>query len=172
MTGPELTSKAAQCLLRVHVITGWNLPDDQNYIQLLTEEFCKKLQEDFETFNFCEIVYAFRKSVGIKDWGKNMNLELVCQVLSSYSLEHSRVSLEEEKLIQPVQKIYSDEEILNERRSHIELAFQAMRKGKLPILHDYFIEVLTGDSYLNPEETIQEFFVRKLGTTESLYKKE
>ena len=74
MNDAELLTKVAECLSRIHIITGWNLPDDRNYTKGLTEEFILKLKEDFFMLNFSEILYAFRKNgLGIKDWGKNMN---------------------------------------------------------------------------------------------------
>lgn len=170
MDDTELLTKVAECLLRIHIITGWNLPDDKNYIQALTEEFMLKLKEDFFMMNFIEVVYAFRKNgLGIKDWGKNMNLDLVCNVLGVYCEERTRLSMEEESLAlkknPPVQKIYTDEEILNQRRGHIEIAYQAMRSGNYPILHIYFPEVLHMDGLIprSTDEAMNEFFVDALG---------
>ena len=175
MEDPELLSKTAECLLHIHVITGWTLPDDKNYIKVLTEQLCLKLKEDFYMLNFTEIKYAFRKSVGKKDWGKNMNLELICMVLGEYCSDRLMISREEEKLVTAPaeQKIYTDEEILNDRREEIEKAFQAMRKGYCPILHSYFWQVLYDDDLLkNNIETVGEFFVRKLNSnTENIYVK-
>ena len=72
----------------------------------------------------------------------------------------------------PEQKIYSDEEILNERRGQIELAYQAIRTGHLPIIHVYFKEVLELDELLNEGETVEEFFVRNINAgIENIYTK-
>lgn len=167
----EMLTKTAECLLNIHIITGWVLPDDENYIRILTEQLFQKLKEDFYMLNFSEISYAFRKSVGKIDWGKNMNLELICTVLGEYSLNRAVVSVEEEKVnLTPEQKIYTDDEILNGRRAEIEIAFQAMKKGKYPLLHSYFKEVLLNDEMVQEEETLGEFFVRKLNSnTENIY---
>jgi len=168
----ELLADTAKCLLNIHVITGWSLPDDKDYIKVLTEQLCLKLKEDFYMLNFSEINFAFRKAVGKQDWGKCMNLELVSSVLGAYCYERSKISFEEEKVITvPEQKLYSDEEILNQRREEIEKAFQAMKKGYYPLLHSYFWQVLYDDDLLkNNIETIGEFFVRKLNSnTENIY---
>lgn len=71
----------------------------------------------------------------------------------------------------PVQKIYTDEEILNQRRGELETAFQAMKKGNLVILHTYFSEVLIQDGLMSEEEKIEDFLVRSLATTQNLYTK-
>lgn len=174
MNDAELLGKTAECLLNIHIITGWVLPDDKNYIKILTEQLLFKLKEDFYMLNFSEISFAFRKSVGKKDWGKNMNLELICAVLGEYSIERSVISFEEEKInSKPEQKVYTDEEMLNQRREEIEKAFQAMKKGYYPILHIYFKEVLLTDKLIGVEETIGEFFVRILNSNiENIYEKE
>ncbi len=171
MNDAELLAKTAECLLNIHVITGWVLPDDKNYIKVLTEQLCLKLKEDFYMLNFTEIKFAFRKAAGKKDWGKNMNLELVSSVLGEYCLNRSLVSFEEEKVVTvPEQKLYSDEEITNQRREEIEKAFQSMKKGYYPIVHIYFKEVLLNDELIGEKETIGEFFVRKLNSnTENIY---
>lgn len=170
----ELLTKTAQCLLNIHVVTGWNLPDDKDYIKILTEQFLNKLKEDFHMLNFSEIYFAFRKAVGKKDWGKNINLELICSVLGAYCVDRSIVSFEEEKInsMPETMKIYTDEEILNERRGEIEFAFQAMKRGKLPLIHIYFEKVLKEDGLFIEGENVSEFFVRKLNNqSENIYKR-
>lgn len=174
MNDAELLGRTAECLLNIHIITGWVLPDDKNYIKILTEQFLLKLKEDFYMLNFPEISFAFRKESGKKDWGKNMNLELISTVLGSYCADRSVISLEEEKINTVLEhKIYDDDEILNQRREEIEKTFQAMKKGYYPLLHGYFKEVLFNDELISEEETIGEFFVRKLNSgIENIYQKE
>lgn len=174
MNDAELLGKTAECLLHIHIITGWNLPDDKNYIKILTEQLFQKLKEDFYMLNFSEIYFAFRKSVGKQDWGKNTNLELVCGVLCAYCAERSIISFEEEKINNvPEQEVYTDEQILNQRREEIEKSYQAMKKGYYPLLHIYFKDVLLSDELIHEKETLGEFFVRKLNSqTEHIYEKE
>lgn len=174
MGDAELLGRTAECLLKIHIITGWVLPDDRAYIKILTEQLFLKFKEDFYMLNFSEIDFAFRKSVGKKDWGKNTNLELICAVLSEYCSDRLKISCEEEKInTQPIQKVYTEEEILNQRREEIENAFHAMKKGYYPLLHSYFKQVLLEDELMTEAETLGEFFVRKLNSNiEHIYEKE
>ena len=151
LTPPELLTEAAKCLLSIHVITGWVLPDDKNYVKELTNEFRLKLAEDFETLNFSEIKYAFRRAAGKKDWGKNMNLALLSEVLAEYSDERRRASAEEERINSkpPVQIIYSDEQLDNFQRMDIENFYQRCRAGIVPKnIPGYFLQMLIKDGLM------------------------
>ncbi len=100
--------------------------------------------ENFSCLYFSNIMNAYR------DWAKQ---------------EIKYVSRET-----PEQKVYTDEEILNQRRGEIETFYQALRKGYLPILHIYFEEVLIKDNLLNEGENVEQFFVRKLNSqAENIY---
>lgn len=166
MNDQEINLWPKALLLKIHVITGWVMPENQ-FFNILVDQFQKKLIEDYGNLNTEEIEYAFRKSgTIIKDWGKEMNLNLIDQVLIPYLSERVEASANEEKKKDPpVQKIYTDEEILNQRRGHIEMAYQAMRSGHLPILHIYFPEVLHMDGLIprSTDEVMNEFFVESLG---------
>jgi hypothetical protein len=164
MTKQELNSSALGLLVKIQVITGWVIPEDDEMEDILNDQFQKKLVEDYGNLNVDEIEYAFRKKgTAKKDCGKQMNLTLIDQVLDLYVENRLRVSEKEErKSNPPAQKIYSDEEILNERRSHIEVAFQGIRNGKHPLMHVYFKEVLEADGFLREGETVGDFFVRKV----------
>lgn len=171
MNDAEILTNVAEVLLRIHVITGWSLPNDEAYMKILVEEFMLKLKEDFDCLNFVEVVYAFRKNgLGIKDWGKNMNLDIVCNVLSFYSDERITASFEEEKISgskELKQVLYTDEEINNQRRGHIEAAYQCMRNGRVPVMHIYFPEVLHMDGLISrqTDEAMTEFFVERLSSS-------
>lgn len=164
MNGPELLTNVAECLLRIHIITGWNLPDDQRYIQLLTEELHAKLQEDFSMLNFQEISLAMRKNgVGKKDWGKNMNLELICGVLADYCEQRSRISEEEERLKGFDQK---KAETIDEARKQIALYYHRLYYGygysmRMPNEQIHY-DTLKSDGLLNEGEMVFEFFDRML----------
>jgi|SRR5665213_778156 len=80
----------------------------------------------------------------------------------------------------PAQKIYTDKEILNQRRGEIESAYQAIRTGHTPIIHVYFWEVLAYDELESTEdsifyikkESVEDFFVRKINSgAENIYTK-
>lgn len=162
MDNPELLTKAAECLFRIHVITGWSLPDDKSYIKVLTEELMLKLKEDFFMMNFAEITAAMRKAVGKQDWGKNMNLELISGVLAAYCSERSRISTEEEKVSakQPEQVVLTPEEldrkIDDQRRGELEEAYQAIRKGYNPLIFDYYEPLLRKDGIITGKENTEE----------------
>jgi hypothetical protein len=69
MADAELRTKLLKVLKRIHVITGWNLPADQEYTGLLLDELHAKLKESFDMLNLREIVAAFRENgIGVKDW--------------------------------------------------------------------------------------------------------
>lgn len=165
MNEQELSLWPKALLLKIHVITGWVIPAS-DLLNILIDQFQKKLIEDYGNLNTEEIEYAFRKSgTIIKDWGKEMNLNLIDQVLIPYLQDRVEASTNEEKRKSPpVQKIYTDEEITNQRRGHIEAAYQAMRSGYLPIMHIYFPEVLHLDGLISraTDEAMTEFFVNWL----------
>ncbi len=170
----ELRIAAKVLVLKIHVITGWVVPDNEMR-GILTDQFSKKLLEDYSMLNSEEVEFAFRKSgTVIKDWGKQMNLNLLDQVLLPYLGERVLASASEEKRKNPpAQRIYSDEEILNERRRELELAYQAMRDGKFPLIHVYFSEVLCADGFIEKSEDINDFFVYCLNNqVERLYQRE
>lgn len=176
MNDQELSLWPKALLLKIHVITGWVIPAS-DLLNILIDQFQKKLIEDYGNLNTEEVEYAFRKSgTVIKDWGKEMNLNLIDQVLIPYLQERIEASANEEKgKHPPVQKIMTEEEITNERRGHIESAFQAMKDGRLPIMHIYFPEVLHMDGLIPAanEEAMTEFFVEALGKgRENIYIKE
>jgi hypothetical protein len=94
----EIIFNAAEVLRRIHVITGWSLPGDAAYMKTLTEEFVLFLKDRFWMLNFFEVAQAFRKNaIGIKDWGKNMNLELMAGVLGAYCHDREQLSYLEER---------------------------------------------------------------------------
>lgn len=166
MTEWEIKKWAIALILKINVITGWIIPDEE-IMNILVDQFEKKLIEDYDMLNTEEIEFAFRKSgTTAKDWGKEMNLNLIDQVLGPYLDSRLQASANEEKRKRqpPPQKVWTDEEILNERRGQIEQAFQAMRKGYYPILHPYYREVLDGDKLLLEDENLPAFFVRKLNS--------
>lgn len=80
-------------LTKVSVITGWKLPKDQSILTILTDQFAKKLIEDYPLLNFDEMEYAIRsKSTIVNNWGQDVNLSLIDKVLIPYSIERSDLS--------------------------------------------------------------------------------
>jgi len=174
MNAQELIVWPKALLLKIHIITGWVIPSG-DLLNILVDQFQKKLIEDYGNLNTEEIEYAFRKSgTVIKDWGKEMNLNLIDQVLIPYLQQRIEVSANEEKRSKPpVQKIYTDEEIMDQRRGHIEMAYQVIRSGKTPLIFGYYAEVLVHDGFIKTPEDMDQFFVDRLnGGFENIYIKE
>jgi len=166
MSDTEVSLWSKALLIKIHVITGWVIPDSESMMNILVEQFEKHLAESFGMLNTEEIEYAFR-SLGttIEDWGKNMNLNLTDKVLLKYVEKRFNASEAERKVkvAPPVQKIYTDDEILNMRRKDIEGAYQAMRKGVVPVIYEFFGEVLVDDGFIENRADLHEFFVWCLG---------
>jgi hypothetical protein len=81
----ELLIQVQVLVAKICVITGWNLPDSEDYKIILHDQFAKKMREDYYSLNADEVEYAFRKyGTGIEDWGKSFNLNLVDNVLVKY----------------------------------------------------------------------------------------
>ncbi len=174
MNEDELKISAKKLLLKLNVITGWILPTIFQMVEELENQLQMKIIENYSELNINEVEYAFRSDNSIKDWGHNMNLHLIDEVMIPYINKRFELSKIEEKIKQPapVQKIYTDEEILNERRCEIEYSYQAMKQGYYPLIHLYFKEVLEMDGLLEEGETIADFFVKKLGANaENIYTK-
>lgn len=169
----EMLKCCLKAIKRIHVITGWVLPDDVEYVKILTEEFSLKMKEDFYMLNFDEVYFAFRKNIkGIKDWGKAMNLDLVCSVLGAYCHERELASIEERRVKEKPteQVIYDDEQMQNQRRADFENAYQAMRKGYRPTIYDYYEELLVLDGIMDLGDNLHEFISNKLNSKiESIY---
>ncbi|MDF2381346.1 hypothetical protein JMG10_07710 [Nostoc ellipsosporum NOK] len=151
-------------LLRVHVITGWVVPQDALML-ILVDQFSKKLSEDYASLNTEEIEYAFRKSgTTVKDWGKEMNLALLDEVLIPYLSRRRDISdMEEKTIVPPPQRIYTDEELRNLERKDIEECYQRLFSGYIPSQFPLsWIETLRGDGLAGHNETIDQFFQRKI----------
>lgn len=160
-------------LLKIHVITGWTLPIG-NIMIALKDLFEKKILMSYSFLNPDEIEYAFLKyGTTIEDWGKEMNLNMIDKVLIPYVEQRVEFSYNEEKgLPAPPQKVYTEEEIFNQRRGEIQSAFQAMKRGYYPIIHKYFEEVLTIDGFIQIGDNVNEFFVWALENLECIYEKQ
>jgi len=174
MNPAELSAWPKALLLKIHVITGWVIPST-DLLNILVDQFGKKLVEDYSDLNTDEIEYAFRKSgTTIQDWGKGMNLNLLDQVLIPYVGERLRASAVEEKVkSNPQQVIMSDEQITNKRRAELEVAYQAMRMGKYPLIYDYYAELLVEDGFIQDPVEMTDFFVNCLGNdVKNLYTNE
>jgi hypothetical protein len=154
----DLFTQSKALLLKIHVITGWTLPTGE-ILNILIDQFRKKLAEDYPSLNAEEVEYAFRHSgTSVEDFGKEFNLNLIDKVLWPYEIKRRRLSEEEERMQPPPpKKPYDPQEVLNQYRYEIETAFQAIRKGYRPIIHKYFAETLIQDGLMKEGANIHEF---------------
>ena len=74
MNEGELVNAANLVLIKIHVITGWNFPQEKEFQLILKEQFRKKIMESYPLVNVIEMEFAFRNNTTVKDWGKNMNM--------------------------------------------------------------------------------------------------
>lgn len=112
----ELKAKAGALLAKIHVITGWNFPEEIEYQKILKDQFIKKLIESYPTVNCDEIEYAFRNHP-VKEWGKKLSINLVGEVMAFYLEHRKKVSdmeehLDKPQLPAPVEDPMSNEEFI------------------------------------------------------------
>jgi hypothetical protein len=166
MTAQEMTVWGKALLLKIHVITGWTIPEKELLV-ILVDQFQKKLVESYPDMNVDEIEYAFRQSgTTVKDWGKAMNLSLIDEVLIPYLGERKILSheLEERKVPPPEQKVLTDKQLEDLQRADIEAFYQRCRNGRTPYcLPDYFKEILVKDGLMKQEDQLSAFFMERLG---------
>jgi hypothetical protein len=166
---------AKSLLLKIHVITGWVIPDT-DLLTILIDQFEKKLIENYGMLNVEEIEYAFRNGGTIvKDWGKSMNLALIDEVLIPYLNHRFNLSMteEERKAAIPKIKIYTQEENEDLIRGDIEAFYQRCLAGRVPYaLPEYFKPMLLQDGLMKEGETLVEFFQYKLNNgVKNIYQK-
>ena len=114
----EITAGAI--LLKLHVITGWALPEDKHLRDELNRQLGLKLKESYQTVNINEVEYAFRNNTRVQDWGKKMNLSLIDEVMIPYLSNRAEASEAERIASQPKElpKIeISDEDVIETAQS-------------------------------------------------------
>lgn len=129
----ELEKQAKALIIRIHTISGWDVPNDKYYLNILTSEFSKMLAESYKDLNIEEITYAVRNyAMDINSWGKNMNLSLIDKPISEYRRVRQCLSEAEErrKAVTGIDYKPGDVELLNMKRSVIEGRYQAFLKGQ------------------------------------------
>lgn len=83
-------------LIKIAVITGWVLPVDE-LLNVLVDQFKKKMMESYANCNPEEVEYAFRNFASeVKDWGKQLNLSLIDEVMLPYLRKRREQSVVEE----------------------------------------------------------------------------
>lgn len=113
MSAIEIFENCSVMLLKINVITGFNLPENE-FNDILVEQICKKMVESYPTVNIDEVEYAFRnKDLNVKDWGKNFNIGIFDEVMLPYLEKRYEISkIEESVKSKPVQ--VGNEKILTE----------------------------------------------------------
>lgn len=161
MNDAEITFEAANAIRAIHVITGWDLPGDMDYMRILTEQLVLKIKEDYSHLNFLEIKAAFRKNgLGIIDWGKSMNLDLICRVLNDYAAERYDAGIIEEKSKQPPPEIiYTEDELDNMQRQWTEEFYQRIRKGNLEPVPVCVSKILLKDGIIKDKKDTEDYLV-------------
>lgn len=92
----ELVAVPKALLLKISTITGWVIPEDE-FGDILVDQFRHLLTEKYSSCNPEEIEFAFRMfGTTVKDWGKQMHLALVDEVMIPYMNRRSEVSKHEE----------------------------------------------------------------------------
>lgn len=115
LTPMELTKAVRMLVLKISVITGWNVSEQQEVRNILYEQTEKKLLEDYPDLNTEEIEYAVRAfGTTVKDWGKNINLSLLDEVLIPYKSKRLELSQLEERKAKPLPAAMQIEPIADE----------------------------------------------------------
>lgn len=152
--GTELT------LIKISIITGWQIPDHEMYSRVLIEEMLNKFKEAYGDLTFAEILYAMRNfGSAVEDYGKAINLSLIDKVINAYRAERIKASQEEEKNIIPEeQKIFTQEELDNSAREVAQLTYSRYLSGGELFNPEINKAILMKDNYMKEGQTVVEFF--------------
>lgn len=98
MTPAQLSAHCKALVLKISVITGWSIPENSEYITILTDQLMKKFADDYQDLNVDEFEYAMRAyGTHIKDWGKGLNLALIDDAICEYKGRRQHLSQMEEQ---------------------------------------------------------------------------
>lgn len=113
MTPGEIGAHARGLIYRIAIVTGWVVPDDKEYRNVLYDQFSKKMVESYSDLNIDEILYAMRQyGTTVKDWGKSINLALIDEVIVPYIAARKEISAIEERITNPGKMIESTSEMI------------------------------------------------------------
>lgn len=164
MTDEEISMWGKGLLAKIHVITGWTIPNSEELLNILTDQFQKTLVEKYPMLNPDEIEYAFRQhGTSIEDWGKALNLNLIDSVLSPYAHRRFDIS-EDERYVNTkkdyTQKIFTQEELDDGEREDAERQYQLFRKGFELKGLSISKAILEKDGFIRDGELVIDFFKR------------
>lgn len=166
MTEDEVSMWGKGLLAKIHVITGWTIPNSEELLNILTDQFQKTLIEKYGMLNPDEIEYAFRQhGTSIQDWGKALNLSLIDAVLAPYAHKRFDIS-EDERFVNTkkdyTQKIFTYEELEDGQREDAERQYQFLLRGYNPKGLEINKAILQKDGLLKEGESVMDFFMRKM----------
>ena len=111
----DLQVTARALLFKIHVVTGWVMSEDKTHREVLLDQFAKKLVESYSTINSEEFEYAMRTyGPEIKDWGKQMNLSLIDEVMAQYGAYRREISNREEQKASRITEAPKQSDITNQ----------------------------------------------------------
>lgn len=152
MNEDELSKWIRAILIKIHVITGWTIPSDNNLLNILLDQFRKTLVEKYSEINPDEIEYAFRSNTTVEDYGKALNLNLIDKVLTNYLDARYKISMTEEMI-----KNRKEPEAFNLKsdvnwREQIEQNYQYfLLQDKFFSIHPYEYDQLVEDKFIVPD---------------------
>lgn len=83
---------------RIKVIAGWNIPELKEDLEILYAELYQHFCENWPTVNAEEVAFAFRKyGSEVNNWGKDINLVLLDQIIGKYMAERREIGIIEER---------------------------------------------------------------------------
>lgn len=161
MTPDEVAGYSRATMIKIALITGWIVPEGK-YMEILLDQFAKKMLEDYPKVNPEEVEYAFRSDgTTVKDWGKQMNLSLIDEVMIPYMEKRVDISrLEESNKIKTLPPMPKTEDISDEGMDKFwDTTEELVSKGNYPIelippmLYDWMDK--NGNILFNKEEKLK-----------------
>ncbi len=138
-------------ILKISAITGWTIPATDQVLDILIDQFEKKLNESYRNVNEPEVEYAFRnRGIDVKDWGKALNLTMIDEVLIPYLETRFELSRAEESLSHKKQLVIDE----NKELSDTEMAewlmdWKSMDELNIDLIPIMFYEFLDSKKIIN-----------------------
>jgi hypothetical protein len=129
----EVSIWATALILKIHAIVGWKMPEGE-VLNVVDDQFQKKMRESYSTMNVEEIEFAFRKNGHlVEDWGKQLNLALIDKVLIPYLNERRLLSDYEQNKHIPLPELpaakQDDNALIEDGRAVYEFYKKLFREG-------------------------------------------
>ncbi len=137
---------AQTVLLKIHAIKGWTIPVSE-MMDILVDQFQRKLSEGYANVTVAEMEYAFRNSTDVKDWGKALNLSLIDEVMQPYLENRFDLSQQEEKLKKPVM-IEAPQKMTKEEKAEWMMDWKQMDEINFELIPLIFYDFMDEDDLL------------------------